>query len=80
VFFKISSLTNGQAGVLSINCQKLKTLLVQAWLYYFQYTAEEESGSWIDTAIAFESTIFSLLDSIKAGYVCFAEFTAKQQV
>jgi hypothetical protein len=44
-------------------------------LYYFQYTAEEEAGTWIDKAIAIESSIFSFLVGLRTLYISFTTYT-----
>ena len=49
--------------------------MIQAWLYYFQHMAESDSGSWIDSAIAIESTVFSSLVMLRTMFVYTAVFT-----
>ena len=38
-------------------------------MIYFQYTAEQEGSTWLDTALVLTSAFFSLLAMLKILYV-----------
>ena len=38
-------------------------------MFYFQYTAEQEGSTWVDTALVFTSALFTFLGTLKILYV-----------
>jgi hypothetical protein len=38
-------------------------------MFYFQYTAEQEGSTWLDTALVFTSTLFTFLGTLKIFYI-----------
>ncbi len=73
-FWVLDDIHNRMVGTLS-QCTNSFVALQQGMLYYFQYTAEEEAGMWIDKAIAAESSFFSIIIGLKTIYVTITTFT-----
>jgi hypothetical protein len=48
-------------------------------MIYFQYTAEQEGSTWVDTALVLTSALFTFLSSLKILYV-FIFYGSKPEV